>query len=354
MFRTLIFVAASYATVALSLAQAPADPAAKPQVLAVGSPAPALAVEKWLKGQPVEKFETGKIYVIDFWSTTNSACLARMPHTTRLQAKYAEQGVTIIGVSTGDFRNSLAAVEKMVAEKSAAMGYTVAWDKGKATKDAFLTAAKQLVIPCSFLIDKNGTIAYIGDPVFLDVPLAGVLDGTWDGAKHAADYAALQKDYWAKNSRLERDPAGLLAFLKEFEARNPMLAHVVAKAKFRAAIANGEFELAASVMPALVDEAILGADAQWLNELSWGFVDPEAKVENRRLDLALKAAEAAARISAEKDGAILDTLARVWFWKGDLQKAFELQTKALAVATERFRAPIQASLDEYKAKLGNK
>lgn len=34
-----------------------------------GDPAPALKIDKWVKGQPVEAFEKGKVYVVEFWAT---------------------------------------------------------------------------------------------------------------------------------------------------------------------------------------------------------------------------------------------------------------------------------------------
>ena len=40
---------------------------ASAQGLGVGDAAPKLAVKEFIKGKPVAEFETGKIYVIEFW-----------------------------------------------------------------------------------------------------------------------------------------------------------------------------------------------------------------------------------------------------------------------------------------------
>ena len=53
------------------------------------------------------------------------------------------------------------------------------------------------------------------------------------------------------------------------------------------------------------------------------------------------------------DGAILDTLARAYFEKGDVAKAIELQTKAVEKSDERLKEELQATLDRYK-KSGDK
>ncbi|MEO8884533.1 MAG: hypothetical protein ABI367_00625, partial [Mucilaginibacter sp.] len=35
----------------------------------IGDDVPQLRVKKWLKGTPVEEFEKGKVYVVEFWAT---------------------------------------------------------------------------------------------------------------------------------------------------------------------------------------------------------------------------------------------------------------------------------------------
>ena len=39
------------------------------QTLKVGDPAPALTVDKWVKGEPVKEFKKGEVYVVEFWAT---------------------------------------------------------------------------------------------------------------------------------------------------------------------------------------------------------------------------------------------------------------------------------------------
>ena len=68
------------------------------------------------------------------------------------------------------------------------------------------------------------------------------------------------------------------------------------------------------------------------------------------LDLALKAASKGVELTGEKDGAVLDTLARVQFLKGDVQKAIESETKAVEVSTGSLKASLEKALAEYKSK----
>ena len=83
---------------------------------------------------------------------------------------------------------------------------------------------------------------------------------------------------------------------------------------------------------------------------TWKIVDPELAWGTLDLDLAMRAAEKAVAFTMEKDPAILDTLARVHFLKGDVKKAIEHQTKAVDVATGAMKESLQKALDEYKAK----
>jgi tetratricopeptide (TPR) repeat protein len=98
----------------------------------------------------------------------------------------------------------------------------------------------------------------------------------------------------------------------------------------------------------LAEHAIEQKNAIKLNEIAWGIVDPEAKIEKKDLDLAYFAASKAAELSQNKDGAILDTLARVYFCKGDVAKAIEIEEKAIELAPEAIKSDLEDSLAEFK------
>lgn len=39
------------------------------QELTIGSSAPPLKIAKWIKGTPIDGFEKGKVYVLEFWAS---------------------------------------------------------------------------------------------------------------------------------------------------------------------------------------------------------------------------------------------------------------------------------------------
>lgn len=349
-----LVVAAVIAFHAPALAESPkpaaiARAADRPFDLMVGDKAPPLAIAKWVKGNEVTGFERGHVYVVEFWATWCGPCIRGMPHLTKLQKDFKDKA-TIIGVTRQDTRgNTLEAVEKMVAEKADVMGYTVAWDDESKTNQAYMRAAAQRFIPTAFVVDKEGRVAHITNNVNeLDKVLAQIVDGTYDLNAAIASYhadavkrkslddleQAVQKKDWA---------AGLKA-LERLEASDPQAAP--AMLRFRALTGAGRPE-AARVGAELLEKH--KDQAQALNQIAWFIVDPELGIRNPDTNLALKAALRAAELTKEQDAAILDTLARVYFTKGDVRKAVELQGKAVNVATGKMKEDLAKVLDEYKA-----
>ncbi|MCC6408625.1 MAG: TlpA family protein disulfide reductase, partial [Planctomycetes bacterium] len=289
--RLAIACAALFTFVTPSAAQA-AQKAEVQVTLKTGMPAPALSIEKWVKGSPVASFEKGKVYVVEFWATWCGPCIAGMPHLSSLQREYAAKNVTIIGVTSLDSRgNDLAAVEKMVADKGDGMAYTVAWDTARKTNEAYMKAAGQNGIPCCFLVDQTGTVAYIGHPMNLDLPLRQVVAGTWDIEKGNAMLTDVQSRMSAIYKQMRSEPAAALAKLDELVAKYPDVAANYESIRFDLLLATNDCKAAYKLGAKLVDAAIAHKDAAELNKLAWSIVDPEAKLAERDLDLALRAAQ---------------------------------------------------------------
>ena len=318
--------------------------------IGIGSSAPTLHIATWLKGSPVTSFEKGKIYVIEFWTTWSGACMTSMPHLSALQRKY--KGITVIGLSSPDERNELSAVQSMVNRRGEVMDYTVAWDDVRRTRAAYMEAAGRRTIPMVFVVDGAGKLAYIGAPVFLDPPLEQIVAGTWDAKKGNAVVEAATRALDAIPVSTEPDPEAMLARISEFEKSFPQYANLVAVMKFRALLAEGDGPTAYVWASKVVDDAIERTDAAMLNAVAWAIVDPEKHWAKVDLDLAQRAAETCVAFTDGKDGGLLDTLARVWFLKGDVEKAIEIETKALALSSGRIKEDVEKALAEYKSKSG--
>jgi len=284
--------------------------------LEVGDRAPELAISEFVKGDPVTGFEKGKVYVVEFWATWCGPCIRGMPHLSELQKQYKDDGVTIIGVNIWDDPANVKPFMK--GELRAGqngdelMGYTVAIEKkhnpedvrrGKMAED-WMQAAGRNGIPSAFIVDQEGKIAWMGHPATMDGPLREVVTG-----EKAAEKATV-------NGYLE-------------------------------SLASGKYDQAYKMGWELV-KGDGKNDAMMLNTIAWYIVDPNATPEKQDLELAMAAAKRADELTNHENDAILDTLAKVYFDKGDLEKALEIQTKAVEIATPQFREELTNRLEWYK------
>jgi thiol-disulfide isomerase/thioredoxin len=144
-----------------------------PVTLKAGDAAPALSIEQWLKGSPVSAFESGKVYVVEFWATWCPPCVASIPHLTEIQAKHPE--IVVIGVAGSERRPADGQpdtrVEKLnafIAQRGEGMTYRVAYDEDRSMPKSWMEPAGQGGIPCTFIVGRDGKIAWIGHPVAMD------------------------------------------------------------------------------------------------------------------------------------------------------------------------------------------
>lgn len=169
----------------------------------IGSKAPPLDIQHWIQDgngffKPVETFETGKVYVVEFWATWCGPCIASMPHLAELQNKYRGQGVQVISVSD----ESLEEVQDLLGQENEQVGktfgeitsaYSLTADPDRSVHVDYMEAANQRGIPTSFIVGKQGLVEWIGHPGELDEPLDAVVNDTWDRAKFQEEMKAQQE-----------------------------------------------------------------------------------------------------------------------------------------------------------------
>jgi thiol-disulfide isomerase/thioredoxin len=158
-------------------------------LLEVGDDAPKLAALEFVKGEAVDGFEKGKIYVIEFWHTHCIPCLGKVGRLTKLQRKY-KKDVVLIAVTSEE----PALIKRFVKKWDKAMDYRVAIDSDDEEMHwRWLWAAGLNGIPMSFIVDgNNGKIAWIGGSS--EETIEKIRSGKWDLKAAAAKYAADSKD----------------------------------------------------------------------------------------------------------------------------------------------------------------
>ncbi len=153
--------------------------------LAVGDVAPAIDIEHYIKGDGIDRFERGRVYVLEFWATWCGPCRASIPHLSKLQQEYEDQEMVVIGVSREPLDVVVAFLKKTNRNGrpwSDEIAYTLTADPDGSVNNDYMRAAGRRGIPTAFIIGKDGRIEWIGHPMRMDDVLEAVLSGEWDRA----------------------------------------------------------------------------------------------------------------------------------------------------------------------------
>ncbi len=121
----------------------------------VGQKAPELKTSEWINSEPLTLDGLrGKVVLIDFWAFACPECAKTMPHLKEMHAKYADEGLVIIGVHTprAEFENDVAKVRETVAARG--LEYPVTIDHDYLTWTDYLCAAW----PTHYVVDQEGVI----------------------------------------------------------------------------------------------------------------------------------------------------------------------------------------------------
>jgi thiol-disulfide isomerase/thioredoxin len=320
--------------------------------LKVGDKAPPLDHVNWIKGEPVKAWEAGHVYVIDFWATWCGPCRASIPHVNELAKQHAADNVTVIGAAIWP-KPKMVPTADFVKEKGDAMSYLIAEDIDGATATAFMAASGNNGIPTAMVIDKQGTIAWMGHPMDgLDTVIAHVVKGDYDPqAALALNAKADAIKTELETARKAQDWAKCATLADQVLTLDPARFGDFGVYSYRFRIVAGDKDGAATYGRQLVNGAFKDVpDA--LNMLGWQIVDPDSAdpAEARDLDLALLASQRADELRNGKDPNVIDTVARVWFLKGDINQAVTLQQKAVDLASDAGqKRDLQKRLDEYTA-----
>ncbi|MFK4492439.1 thiol-disulfide isomerase/thioredoxin [Bradyrhizobium sp. USDA 336] len=150
--------------------------------LGLESPAPPIKVENWLRGQPLTSFQPGKVYIVEFWATWCAPCVAALSDLVQLQEKYRDSGVEVLGIAAceraqtaEEGRNKL---DAWLTKKLPKLNYRVGFDYTREMDKLWMDSSFSVGIPTSFVVDRDGHIAFIGSPTQLDDVLPKILTGS--------------------------------------------------------------------------------------------------------------------------------------------------------------------------------
>ncbi len=318
--------------------------------LKVGDAAPSLKVGKWLKGEPVDAFQRGMVYVVEFWATWCGPCIENIPHLTELAHRYKGRA-EIIGVSINEVRNPMdtsyyAKVEKFVQKMGDKMDYHVAVDgKDRLVAKNWFEASGETGIPVAYVVDQQGKIAWIGHPGGeLDQVIEQVIGGNYSGAeaakRHEEQRAKMEKAMALRRPLFEalknRDFDKVLAAIEASTAAFPEQADNNIQFKLPALAEKfGDataYAYAKSVHAGTAPEVKEVPDFRrpWIHYiLAAVIMDEETNLQVRDYDLALEYAQIAVSSQDSKEQVLfMPVLAEAYFRRGDTLKAAEIAGEA--------------------------
>ncbi len=334
---------------------------AQAQDLKVGTDAPDLAHVEWIKGEPVSEFKSGQIYILDFWATWCGPCVASIPHINELQQEYRDEGVHVIAVAIWP-RPGMTPTSEFVEKQGDKMDYRVAEDIDGKTAAAYMDAAGQGGIPTVMVVGRDGAVQWIGHPMGLDEVIGPIVEGEFD----AAAYAKKQEEERQRQMELRAKAQPHLMALQQgmqsedwsrvssavdelIELDRETFAGA-ATYKYIALAKSGDEEAAAR-WGAQIASTLFADNADALNEFAWMIVAPGGPLTGDEVDakLAVTVAEKASALTEDADANVLDTLARAHFLAGNLDRAVEMQRKAVELCEiEALKSDLEERLAEYE------
>jgi len=118
----------------------------------------------------------GKVVLVDFWATWCPPCRMSIPELVKLQDKYRDEGLEILGISLDDPNDELNRYLNEFKEKYK-INYRILRFSPKVMQDYF--GMESPAIPTMFIIDRDGKVRdkIVGfDPKTLNRSLARLLD----------------------------------------------------------------------------------------------------------------------------------------------------------------------------------
>lgn len=330
--------------------------AATPSVK-VGDAPPALQVGKWAQGEPVDGFEKGKTYIVEFWATWCGPCRVSIPHLNEIHQKFKDKGLVVIGQDCWEEDESL--VTPFIKKMGEKMTYRVALDnkdgnaKGKMAEN-WMNAAGQNGIPTAFIINPDGVLAWVGHPMTLDDGIiSSIMNRTFDIQKSAATFLnqakigalsqAFNKGIRGKDwEAAEAAVTELEALGEKSQAQSMKLYLLTSKRDYK-----GAYGLLESMYPNSDTHHPSNQTAQAFNQFAWGIaIDSGASADE--LALANKAAIRGISFADDGGAAILDTQARILFRSDKRDEAIQVEEKAIKVAPAEMKAELESALASYR------
>jgi len=338
------------------------------QSLGIGDKAPPIQVSAWVKGDPIQEFAPGKVYVFEFFATWARPCVEVIPQISELTKKFADKasftGISVFERRPEDYATVVPAFVKTQGDKIA---FNIATDAEGKMGENWMAAAEQDSIPTIFVINQEGVVAWIGHPSRLEPILEKVIAKTWDVAKAKAsadDAAAVARKARKAQERKEQIFAEVARALEKKDFKQAALEFekvlkvhpgdtVGLEPSYIEWLLRSDETKAFTVAESYL-KGSLKNNSTALNTISWSMVSGEIPLKKPNYKIAEKIAEAAVKLTNRKNPEILDTYGYALYRVGKIKEAIAIETLAIKIleatpgAEENMKLEFQERLAMFK------
>ena len=338
----------------IALAIATATTALAEVKLFVGDDAPTFKVEDWIL--PTEKgldvnLTDGKVHVIEFWGTWCRPCKFSIPHLTRLQQKWGEDRLQIIGISD----EKIDVVKPWVKRNLSQIGYGIAVSGKRGVQRSWFKAAGLTGIPAAFIVGPAGRVQFIGNPngEEFEQTLNKVMNGRFDAAK-SKEAAPLKKEL-----RKQKDFKNWTQYEKiaqEIIAIDPKVFIDVEIDLFETRLVQMKRpDVAYAGVKAFIETGIETDPEGVLLYVDCIVLDPDIPDQKRDLDLALKSATQVLEQFEDprRQAWALKTIAATHHQQGNTAEAVKFARDAYRRAPADSKEDYREQWREYKRQIGS-
>ncbi len=327
------------------------DPDTVPALRMIGEIAPPPPAGTVIEGEPVTSWNAEGPTLLVFWSPfVGGRTGEHLIQTANVEAQIGS--VDAISIATGP-RARVEAVLDALPDRNSAGPRTILDETG-AWKTTILDRTGQTSLPTIVALDAEGRFVFHGPMDTSTMALANIASGKWSAEAYrdnVLEYFARQNASVALaeiNGRVRRGtatPAEALALTDELIALDPRNgSRQVAKFDIlitSAADPETGYAYGREIADRFPDNYLI------LNDLAWHTVNlPD--VGERDLDFAMEMSRRANDIQGYMDDSTLDTLARVWWMRGDAAEAIRWQRRAVARALDTWHGDAtRANLEAY-------